>query len=133
MQIEPMNPVLKPPRYILLKLRFVGPLSNFAFNFNLRHYVEGPAQLSLGDGTEAAEVKEEESSDDEGSDEEDADGNPKVKKVKDLSKYWGKIYIEFARLETAQIAATQFHRRDYDDRVVAVKYFPLQARRCINL
>jgi hypothetical protein len=26
---------------MLLKLRYDEPLSNFAFNFNLRHYIEG--------------------------------------------------------------------------------------------
>ena len=35
-----MNPVLKAPGSMLLKLRCDGPLSNFAFNFNLRRYVK---------------------------------------------------------------------------------------------
>jgi len=33
-----MKPVLKAPVYTLLKLRYDGPLSSFAFKFNLRHY-----------------------------------------------------------------------------------------------
>jgi len=37
-QVKPMKPVLKAPGSMLLKLRCDGPLSNFAFNFNLRRY-----------------------------------------------------------------------------------------------
>ena len=33
-----MKPVLKAPGSMLLKLRYDGPLSNFAFNCNLRRY-----------------------------------------------------------------------------------------------
>jgi len=33
-----MKPVLKAPGSVLLKLRYDGPLSNFAFNLNLRRY-----------------------------------------------------------------------------------------------
>jgi hypothetical protein len=33
-----MKPVLKPPGPMLLKLIYEEPLSNFAFNFNLRRY-----------------------------------------------------------------------------------------------
>ena len=33
-----MKPVLKPPGSKILKLRCDGPLSNFAFNCNLRRY-----------------------------------------------------------------------------------------------
>ena len=41
-----MTPVLKAPRSMLLKLRYDGPLSNFAFNFNLRRCIKA-AQDSL--------------------------------------------------------------------------------------
>jgi len=37
-QFEPMKSVLKAPGPMLLRLRYDGPLSNFAFNFNLRRY-----------------------------------------------------------------------------------------------
>jgi hypothetical protein len=33
-----MKPVLKAPGSVLLKLRYDGPLSDFAFNFNLSRY-----------------------------------------------------------------------------------------------
>jgi len=33
-----MKPVLKAPGTMLLNLRYHGPLSNVAFNFNLRRY-----------------------------------------------------------------------------------------------
>ena len=36
-----MKPVLKAPGYVLLKLRYDGPLSNFGFNVNLRRYSKG--------------------------------------------------------------------------------------------
>ena len=37
--VEPMNPVSKAPGSMLLKLRYVGPLSDFAFKFDLRRYI----------------------------------------------------------------------------------------------
>ena len=37
-QVERMKPVLKAPGSVDLKLRYDGPLSNFAFNFKLRRY-----------------------------------------------------------------------------------------------
>ena len=40
MQVEPMKPVLKAPGTMLLKLIYDEPLSNFAFNFNLRRYAK---------------------------------------------------------------------------------------------
>jgi len=36
-----MKPMLKPPRPTLLKLRYDGPLSDFAFSFNLRRFTLG--------------------------------------------------------------------------------------------
>ena len=33
-----MDPVLKAPVIVMLKLRYDGPLSNFAFKFNVRRY-----------------------------------------------------------------------------------------------
>jgi hypothetical protein len=38
LQVEPMTTVLKPPGSTLLKLGYDGPLSNFAYNLNLRRY-----------------------------------------------------------------------------------------------
>jgi len=37
-QVDPIKPTLKAPGSMLLKLRYDGPLSEFAFNFNLRRY-----------------------------------------------------------------------------------------------
>jgi hypothetical protein len=37
-QADPIKPVLKAPRSILLKLGYDEPLSNCGFNFNLRRY-----------------------------------------------------------------------------------------------
>jgi hypothetical protein len=39
-QVEPMKPVLKAPGSTHSKLRYDGPLSNFALNFNLRRYIK---------------------------------------------------------------------------------------------
>jgi hypothetical protein len=44
-QVEPTNSKLKPPGTMRLKLRYDGPLSNFAFNLNLRCYGEAGKQL----------------------------------------------------------------------------------------
>ena len=41
MQIEPIRPTLKAPRSKHLKLKYDVPLSNCAFNFNLRRYIKG--------------------------------------------------------------------------------------------
>ena len=41
MQVEPMKPMLKAPGTERLKRKYDEVLSSFAFNFNLRHYVEG--------------------------------------------------------------------------------------------
>jgi hypothetical protein len=40
-QVDPIKPSLKVPGSILLKLRCGGPLSNPAFNYNLRRYTKG--------------------------------------------------------------------------------------------
>ena len=37
-QVDPIKPVLKAPGAMLFKVRYDKPLSNFAFNFNLRRY-----------------------------------------------------------------------------------------------
>ena len=37
-QVEPMRHVLESPGSLLLKLNYNGPLSSFAFKFNLRSY-----------------------------------------------------------------------------------------------
>jgi len=38
-QIDPIKPILKAPGTKRFKLRYDGPLSNFAFKFHLRHYI----------------------------------------------------------------------------------------------
>ena len=38
MEVSPIKPILKPPGTKRLKLKCYEPLSNFAFNFNLRRY-----------------------------------------------------------------------------------------------
>ena len=40
MQVHPIKPTLKAPGYMLLKLKYVEPVSNFAFKLNLRRYNE---------------------------------------------------------------------------------------------
>jgi hypothetical protein len=40
-QVDPIKPTLNAPGYMLLKLKCDGPLSKFAFTFNLRHYTSG--------------------------------------------------------------------------------------------
>jgi hypothetical protein len=39
-QVDPIKPTLKPPRTKRLKRKCDEPLSNFAFNINLRRYTE---------------------------------------------------------------------------------------------
>jgi hypothetical protein len=41
-----MNPVLTVPGSVLLKLRYDGPLSKFAFKFNLRRFTMDPARVA---------------------------------------------------------------------------------------
>ena len=40
MQVDPINPTLKPPGTKRLNLEHGKLLSKFAFNFNLRRYIE---------------------------------------------------------------------------------------------
>ena len=40
MQVDPIKPALKAPETKRLKLKCEEPLLNFAFNFNLRRYIE---------------------------------------------------------------------------------------------
>ena len=44
MQVDPINPTLKPPGTKLLKLKYDEPLSKIAFKFNLRRYSKEPAR-----------------------------------------------------------------------------------------
>jgi hypothetical protein len=37
--VDPIKPTLKAPRTKRLKLKYDEPLSNFAFKFNLRRYI----------------------------------------------------------------------------------------------
>jgi len=46
-QVDPIKPALKAPGTKRLKLIYDGPLSNFAFNFNLRRYNERLALYGL--------------------------------------------------------------------------------------
>jgi len=39
-QVDPSKPTVKAPGSMLSKLRYDGPVSNFAFNFNLRRYTK---------------------------------------------------------------------------------------------
>jgi hypothetical protein len=48
-QAELMNPMLEAPGPMLLKLRCDGPVSNFAFNLNLRRYSKCPKGMHSGD------------------------------------------------------------------------------------
>jgi len=46
---DPIKPTFKPPGCMLLKLRYDGPVSNFAFNFNLRRYnMDGGGAMEKG-------------------------------------------------------------------------------------
>jgi len=53
MQVDPMIPNLKPPGTKRLKLNYNNLLSSFAFNPNLRRYMEGEAMRGA-DGGEAS-------------------------------------------------------------------------------
>jgi hypothetical protein len=48
-QVNPIKPKLKPPGTQRLKLNCDAPLSNFAFNFNLRRYIEAYDALFSSD------------------------------------------------------------------------------------
>ena len=50
---------------------------------------------------------------------EGAEGAEELDAVRDC------LFVEFARVETATIAAHAFHRREYDGRVVECRFFPL--------
>jgi len=47
-QVHPIKPVLKAPGTILVKLRCDGPLSNVAFNFNLRRQTSAAVEQLTG-------------------------------------------------------------------------------------
>jgi len=44
---DPMKPKLKPPGWKLLKLKCCVLLSNLAFKFNLRCYIQGSGSLEM--------------------------------------------------------------------------------------
>ena len=46
MQVDPINPKLKPPGTKRLKLKYDKPLSSFAFKLNLHHYTEVAVELA---------------------------------------------------------------------------------------
>ena len=43
--------VLKPPGYMLSKLRYDGPLSKFEFSINLRRYIEASIVVTVAGAT----------------------------------------------------------------------------------
>ena len=45
-QVDPIRPTLKAPRTKRLKLKYDGPLSNFAFKFNVRRYTTALSKLA---------------------------------------------------------------------------------------
>ena len=47
-QVDPIKPTLKPPGTHRLKRECDEPLSNFAFNFNLRGYTQGVKSVAVG-------------------------------------------------------------------------------------
>ena len=47
MQVDPIKPVLKAPGTEHLILKYDQPLSNFAFKFNMRRYMEGDTQKDV--------------------------------------------------------------------------------------
>ena len=51
-QVDPMKPVSKAPRTMLLKQICNEPLSNFAFNVHLRRYTEGAFHRVVPSGTQ---------------------------------------------------------------------------------
>ena len=50
MQVDPIKLTLKAPGIKLLKLEHDKSLSNFAFKFNLRCYIEASGQIQSGFG-----------------------------------------------------------------------------------
>ena len=48
-QVDPIKPTLKPPGAEPLKPKCDGRLSNFAFNFNLRHYSKPAEEPVVGE------------------------------------------------------------------------------------
>ena len=57
MQFAPIKPTLKAPGTKRLKLQCDVPHSNFAFEFNLRHYTEVPVVLRLPNGADPIEFR----------------------------------------------------------------------------
>jgi hypothetical protein len=59
-QVDPITPTLKAPETRRLKVKSVGSLSNFAFNLNLRCYIEeGEGKDAAAEEAPAAEEVEE--------------------------------------------------------------------------
>ena len=56
MQIDPIKPMLKAPGTKRLKLKYDEPLSNAAFNVNLRRYIEAPARGIAVDESQLSQV-----------------------------------------------------------------------------
>ena len=59
MQVAPIKPKLKAPGSKRLKLRYDGPLSNFAFKFNLRRYSKEDDEWEDDDDDEEDDEDEE--------------------------------------------------------------------------
>jgi hypothetical protein len=54
MQVDPIQSTLKAPRIKLLKLEYDEPLSDFAFEFNLRCYIWERVIVRLDGGAEVS-------------------------------------------------------------------------------
>jgi splicing factor U2AF subunit len=79
---------------------------------------KGAKTKPADDDDDADEKPEEE-------EEEDKEGAEEAAGPVDTSVYRGKVFVEFARVETATVAAHRFHRRLFDGRSVKIEYFPI--------
>jgi splicing factor U2AF subunit len=80
---------------------------------------KGAKTKTADDDDDADEKPEEEE------EEEDKEGAEEAAGPVDTSVYRGKVFVEFARVETATVAAHRFHRRLFDGRSVKIEYFPI--------
>ena len=79
---------------------------------------KGAKTKTADDDDDADEKPEEE-------EEEDKEGAEEAAGPVDTSVYRGEVFVEFARVETATVAAHRFHRRLFDGRSVKIEYFPI--------
>jgi hypothetical protein len=52
-QVDPIKPTLKAPGTVRLKLKYDEPLTKFAFNFNLRRYIQEVLEAAGADKMES--------------------------------------------------------------------------------